>query len=81
MSMTDPQEILRPRDATPSGGEDWTEPRMEHVPRPTYWPVVMALGTVLIFWGVATTMAISIIGLGLFVIGLTGWIWEMRHGA
>jgi hypothetical protein len=79
--MTDPQEILQAQASTPSGGGDWTEPRMEHVPRPTYWPVVTALGTVMIFWGVATTMAISIIGLGLFAIGLTGWIWEMYHAS
>jgi hypothetical protein len=54
---------------------------MEHVPRPTYWPVVMALGTTLLFWGVITTVAISAIGLGLFILGLGGWIREMCYGS
>lgn len=79
--MTDPQQIVQPHGAAPVGGDDWTEPRMEHVPRATYWPVVTALGTVLVFWGAITTLAISAIGLGLFVIGLTGWIREMCNGA
>jgi hypothetical protein len=54
---------------------------MNRVPRPTYWPVVAALGTVFLFWGVVTTSAISVIGLGLFALGLAGWIREMCHGA
>ncbi len=77
--MTDPQEILQPQGATPSGDGEWTEPTMEHVPRATYWPAVMAMGTVLMFWGVATMVAVSLVGFGLFVLSLIGWIREMYH--
>lgn len=76
--MADPQEILQPHEATPSG-DGWTEPTMEHVPRPTYWPAVMAMGTVMMFWGVATMAAVSVVGFGLFVLSLIGWIREMKH--
>lgn len=80
--MTDPERAMQAAGFAGSEGRDeWTPPRMEHVPRPTYWPVVMALGTVLLFWGVVTTVAISAIGLGLFVLGLGGWIREMCHAA
>lgn len=77
--MTDQQEILQPQGAAPSSGGEWTEPQMERVPRATYWPAVMAMATVLMFWGVATMAAVSIVGFGLFVLSLTGWIWEMYH--
>lgn len=78
--MSEGDNILQPQNVTPSGDE-WTEPRMEHVPRPTYWPSIMAMGTVLLFWGIATMWAVSLVGLGLFVLGLGGWIREMYHGA
>jgi hypothetical protein len=80
--MTDPQENSHAAEMAASGdGGEWTPPRMEEVPRPTYWPVVMALGTVFLFWGVVTTVAISVIGLGLFILALAGWIREMCHAA
>ncbi len=50
------------------------------LPRPTYWPVVMAAGIVFMTWGIATTLAISAIGLALFALALGGWIGEWRHG-
>lgn len=77
--MADPQKDPQPQEVTPSAGAEWSEPTMERVPRPTYWPVVMALGTVFIFWGVVTMWAISAIGLGLFALALVGWVREMCH--
>ncbi len=50
------------------------------LPRPTYWPVVMAAGIVFMTWGIATTLAISAIGLALFALALGGWIGDWRHG-
>lgn len=51
----------------------------EELPRPTYWPVIMALAITLIIFGVVTTYLIIIIGLVLFVISLIGWIGDVRN--
>ena len=58
----------------------WSRPKPEHVPRPTYWPSVAALGITFLFWGFVTTWIISVIGLILFALGLAGWIGALRHG-
>lgn len=76
--MSEEDNILQPQNVTPSES-GWTEPSMEDVPRPTYWPSVMAMGTVLLFWGISTMWAVSAAGLAVFVLGLGGWIWEMCH--
>jgi hypothetical protein len=59
--------------------DDWSRPLPEVVPRPTYWPAVMALGIVFVFWGIVTTLIISAVGLTLFVLALAGWIHELRR--
>jgi len=65
-----------------SGGEadgsDWYVPHV-HVPPPTYWPMVLALGVAVFFWGFMTMLLVNMIGLGLIVISLVGWIGEIRH--
>lgn len=59
----------------------WSRPKPEHVPRPTYWPAVLAFGLTFAFWGLITTPIITVVGLVVFAIGLAGWIGELRHGA
>jgi hypothetical protein len=59
---------------------DWEPLPAAHLPRPTYWPVVLAAGVVFLAWGIVTTIAISIIGLVLLALALGGWIGELRHG-
>jgi hypothetical protein len=59
--------------------DDWSRPLPEVLPRPTYWPAVLALGIVFVFWGVVTTLIISAVGLTLFVLALAGWIHELRR--
>jgi hypothetical protein len=59
---------------------DWEPLPAAHLPRPTYWPVVLAVGVVFLAWGVVTTIAITVIGLVLLALGLGGWIGELRHG-
>lgn len=60
--------------------EGWNRPQPEHIPRPTYWPLVLALGITFLFWGLISTWLISAIGLVVFGVALTGWIGELRHG-
>ncbi len=63
----------------PPPDDTWTTPLPEKVPRPTYWPAVLALGSVLMMLGIVTTWVISVTGLVLFILALVGWIGEMRH--
>ena len=49
----------------------------EELPNPTYWPFFLALGVVLIFWGILTSWIVTGIGFILFGIAITGWITEI----
>lgn len=62
--------------STPPGWE-----RLEHkaLPRPTYYPAGLAMGTAFIFWGFVTSLVIFLVGVGLFTVSLAGWIYEIRH--
>lgn len=55
----------------------WKKPLPEHLPRPTYWPAMLALATTLSLLGPVTSMAITVVGLGLAVVALIGWIGEI----
>lgn len=57
----------------------WSHPKPTEIPKPTYWPAVLALGTILLLWGVVTSWIISLIGLALFIVAITGWIRELYH--
>jgi hypothetical protein len=57
----------------------WSRARPDHIPRPTYWPAVLALGVTFAFWGLITTWIISVIGLAIMAIGTVGWMAEWRH--
>jgi hypothetical protein len=57
----------------------WQPLLPERLPRLTYSPAGMAMGTALIFWGFITSWIILLVGGGLFAVMLTGWIAEIRH--
>lgn len=57
----------------------WFTLPVEELPRPTYWPVTMALGIVFLLGGIIISFAVSVIGLALFGIGLGGWLRELHH--
>lgn len=54
-------------------------PPHAHLPRPTGWPMVMAVGIVMILAGLAVSLAFSVGGAFVFVVALIGWIGELRH--
>ncbi len=58
----------------------WSRPKPEHVPRPTYWPAVLAFGITFLLWGIITTYIISAIGIVLMGIAIGGWIGDLKHG-
>jgi hypothetical protein len=50
------------------------------MPQPTAWPIVLALGIALMTAGLATSLALSVVGMVLFVFGLSGWIRQLLPG-
>ncbi len=57
----------------------WKRPLPEHLPRPTYWPAILALATTLALLGPVTLMPITAVGLALGAVALIGWIGEILH--
>jgi hypothetical protein len=49
------------------------------LPKPTYWPFFLALGIMLMGWGLLTMWLISATGLLVFIISLIQWINILRH--
>jgi hypothetical protein len=62
-----------------TGHENWEPLPHERLPRPTYFPAGLAMGTTFIFWGLITSLVILLVGVGLFAAALAGWITEIRH--
>lgn len=62
---------------TPKDQPGWSEPQPAKLPKPTYWPATLALGNVLIAWGLVTTEVISVVGAVLFSIAAAGWLRDL----
>jgi hypothetical protein len=80
--VPDPSEPIRPRPheiphIEPDPG--WSLPRPAHLPHPTYWPAVLAMGTVFFAWGLVTNPVVTIVGVVVFFVALLGWIGDLRH--
>jgi hypothetical protein len=78
----DASEPIRPRPheiprIEPDPG--WNLPRPAHLPHPTYWPAVLAMGIVFLAWGLVTNAIVTIVGVVIFFVALLGWIGDMRH--
>lgn len=58
---------------------EWNAARPETLPRPTYWPAVLALGIAALAFGVVTTIIIGGVGLVLCALAIGGWIAELRR--
>ena len=65
----------------------WHRPLPERLPKPGYWPAIMALGITFMLWGLAvgfnevvsTIIILVLIGLILFSLALAGWIGDLRN--
>jgi len=49
-----------------------------HLPAPSFWPIVLALGFSLIAIGVVSSIFVSIIGVVLTLFAIAGWTLENR---
>jgi hypothetical protein len=65
--------------ALPSLRRGWTRVPDEKIPQPTFWPAALALGAVLLLWGLVTSFIVATIGLTLLAVSIAGWLEEMRH--
>jgi len=53
------------------------DPRELEVPASTAWPMIMALGLMLAFAGLVTSVVTSVVGFVLFFVGTVGWFREV----
>ncbi len=63
-------------------GHDSVSNEVVHLPSPTAWPVVLALGLTFAAAGLVTNIGISILGAVLIVAGCVGWfgqVWPHAH--
>lgn len=44
----------------------------------SFWPILVALGAVLIAAGIVSNIGISLLGLLLLISSVIGWVWENR---
>src|SRR5260370_8084458 len=58
-------------------GESLRAPREIEVPAPTAWPFVLAVGFLLLFTGLVTSVSVSVLGSVLALAGSVGWFREV----
>jgi hypothetical protein len=51
-----------------------------HLPSPSVWPATAGAGVALIAFGIATSLAMSVLGVVLLFWGVFRWIQELRLG-
>jgi hypothetical protein len=68
-----------PKQPTQSTSPEWEPLPPERMPRPTYFPAGLAMGTTFIAWGLITSWVVFLVGVGLFIASLAGWITDLRH--
>jgi hypothetical protein len=51
----------------------------EHLPGPSFWPVLLAVGVAMSLIGVITKVVVVVIGLVILVVALGGWIRDARR--
>jgi hypothetical protein len=49
-----------------------------HMPRPSFWPIVLAGGLLLIAFGVVLDIFISVAGVAVMLAAIAGWALENR---
>jgi hypothetical protein len=60
-------------------GYDLSPAEPKELPKPTLWPITLAFGLIMFFWGFLTSFIFSGVAFFIIVLGLTGWIQEYKH--
>jgi hypothetical protein len=63
----------------PYPDEVQVEGRTIELPQPSFWPMVLAFGVTLLFFGMVTSLGISVAGAIVIAWAIAGWIGEIRH--
>ena len=71
------REPTRPQIWVPSH-PGWEKALPEELPKPTYAPATLALGITLAGAGIVTSYWVSVAGLVLIILGLAGWIGQLK---
>jgi hypothetical protein len=53
--------------------------RTIELPQPSFWPMVLAFGVTLLFFGLVTSAVIGVAGGVVIAWAIAGWIDELRH--
>jgi len=70
---------MTPPDQSAPPETGWKDPLPERLARPTYWPAMLAFAIMITLLGPVTNLAVSVVGLGLLLAALIGWIGEILH--
>ncbi len=49
------------------------------MPEPTYWPIFTAFGSLLVFWGLISSLIMTAVGAAILVISISGWIHNLNE--
>ena len=55
------------------------KPQPEKLPKPSVWPVTLALGVTLLSFGIVTHWIMSLVGFSLFLLAAGGWVGDLRN--
>jgi hypothetical protein len=77
--VTDEQRLQTIASVTNIDKNGWAKPLPETLPRPTAWPITLALGVTLLAFGIVTQWIISIAGLVVFLVACGGWFGDLRN--
>jgi hypothetical protein len=57
----------------------WVDGKRIELPPPSVWPVVLAFGVMLVFFGLITSVVFVAVGVALIARAIAGWIGEIEH--
>lgn len=58
--------------------ETWQKATPQKLPKPTYYPLFMAIAFAFMLWGILASWLISAAGVIILIIALSGWIRILR---
>ncbi len=54
------------------------KPDPEEIPEPSIWPIGLAFGVLLIFWGFIASLGLTMVGIVVFGVSLAGWVSDLK---
>lgn len=58
---------------------EYVTAKPDEMPKPTYWPFVLAVSLLFLGWGLLTTWIISVAGVLGMAVAITGWIKDLLY--